>query len=348
MANSRTYGTLYKRGRVWYWKYRQNGVQVLESLGVTTKAEAEHERARRINQAVPSSEGDGHSFADFDAVYWPWAEGHKSPRQVDNERPRWKAFQAYCGVERLEECTPAHVELFKAHIKRKGLAGRPLVDESVNNVLRDLQAMFNHARKLGVYAGENPFAGVTRYKLHRNPPDFLTPLERDAIFISAAEVGPVIFDAVVLARFQGMRLAEIMAAHASWFDLDARIMHIPSGAAFRVKTKKGRSVPLSAFTVEHFRGRLRPGEHLFSPGRGSEGKGRYRFDPVKQWNKVRKQAGVDRATWLLLRHTFGSELAQKGVPLIKIARWMGNTLAVCERHYVGLTAYDNDIDKILD
>lgn len=100
--------------------------------------------------------------------------------------------------------------------------------------------------------------------------------------------------------------------------------------------------------MEHFRGRLRPGDRWFNPSRASEGKGRYRFDPVKQWKRVRKLAGVDRATWLLLRHTFGSELAQKGVPLIKIARWMGNTLAVCERHYVGLVAYDTDIDRLSD
>jgi len=75
---------------------------------------------------------------------------------------------------------------------------------------------------------------------------------------------------------------------------------------------------------------------------------RHTLMAVIQWSKVRKLARVDRATWLLLRHTFGSELAQMGVPLIKIARWMGNSLAVCERRYVGLIAYDSASDRLME
>jgi hypothetical protein len=36
------------------------------------------------------------------------------------------------------------------------------------------------------------------------------------------------------------------------------------------------------------------------------------------------------------RHTFGSQLAQKGISLYKIAELMGNSPEVCRRHYAAL------------
>ena len=46
-----------------------------------------------------------------------------------------------------------------------------------------------------------------------------------------------------------------------------------------------------------------------------------------------------------LRHSFGSLLAQQGVSLFKISKWMGHsTVVVTEKHYAGLQAYDAEID----
>ena len=40
--------------------------------------------------------------------------------------------------------------------------------------------------------------------------------------------------------------------------------------------------------------------------------------------------------FLDLRHTFGSQLAQKGVSLYKISKLMGNSPEICSRHYARL------------
>ena len=37
------------------------------------------------------------------------------------------------------------------------------------------------------------------------------------------------------------------------------------------------------------------------------------------------------------RHTFGSQLAQKGESLYKISELMGNSPEICRRHYAALT-----------
>ena len=38
----------------------------------------------------------------------------------------------------------------------------------------------------------------------------------------------------------------------------------------------------------------------------------------------------------VLRHTFGSQLARKGMSLLKIARLMGNSPLIASKHYINL------------
>ncbi|MBK8268759.1 MAG: site-specific integrase [Planctomycetes bacterium] len=51
--------------------------------------------------------------------------------------------------------------------------------------------------------------------------------------------------------------------------------------------------------------------------------------------KVNKAFGLDWGC-LDFRHTFGSQLAQKGESLFKISTLMGNSPAICQRHYAAL------------
>ena len=44
--------------------------------------------------------------------------------------------------------------------------------------------------------------------------------------------------------------------------------------------------------------------------------------------------------FLDLRHTFGSQLARKGVSLLKISKLMGNSPEIARRHYVHLLPED--------
>jgi len=50
--------------------------------------------------------------------------------------------------------------------------------------------------------------------------------------------------------------------------------------------------------------------------------------------------------FLDLRHTYGSQLAIKGMSLLKIAKLMGNSFRIAERHYATLQTEDlhNDIN----
>ena len=53
---------------------------------------------------------------------------------------------------------------------------------------------------------------------------------------------------------------------------------------------------------------------------------------------LRKVNGAARLRWTALdfRHTFGSQLAMKGVSLFKISQLLGNSPEVCRKHYAAL------------
>ena len=106
-------------------------------------------------------------------------------------------------------------------------------------------------------------------------------------------------------------------------------------AGWQPKTKKNRAVPISSTLrsyLERYEPRLSDGDWFFpSP----EGK-RWDADNFsRHLRAANKKAGL-RCACLVYRHTFGSQLAQKGVSLYKISQLMGNSPEICRRHYAAL------------
>ena len=63
-----------------------------------------------------------------------------------------------------------------------------------------------------------------------------------------------------------------------------------------------------------------------------------RWDPDNFSQELRKHNDKAGLTWSCLdfRHTFGSQLAQKGESLYKISELMGNSPEICRKHYAAL------------
>jgi integrase len=68
-----------------------------------------------------------------------------------------------------------------------------------------------------------------------------------------------------------------------------------------------------------------------------ERKGGYVLDntcPLRSvLDRVCRRAGLDDVSFHVLRHTWASQASMQGVSLTDISRVLGNTLAVCEKHY---------------
>lgn len=126
------------------------------------------------------------------------------------------------------------------------------------------------------------------------------------------------------------------------------------GQSWQPKTAVNRSVPISRVLREHL-DRYNPpatkrpdqaawessggrGWYFPSPGgRGDRAGGGWwdRDNFSRDLREANKEAGLQ---WSCLdyRHTFGSQLAQKGVSLYKISALMGNSPEICRRHYASL------------
>ena len=76
-----------------------------------------------------------------------------------------------------------------------------------------------------------------------------------------------------------------------------------------------------------------------------QGKSIYRYDFGKPFAEYMKAQDVEWVTPHVMRHTFASLLVQKGTSVFKVAKWLGDSVAVTENTYAHLAPGDADIEE---
>ena len=74
-----------------------------------------------------------------------------------------------------------------------------------------------------------------------------------------------------------------------------------------------------------------------------QGKYRYCFDFCRPFSDYMKAQGVPRITPHVMRHSFASIGASKGIDIYRIATWLGDDLRFVQRHYAKLRSDDREI-----
>ena len=81
--------------------------------------------------------------------------------------------------------------------------------------------------------------------------------------------------------------------------------------------------------------------------RKERGRWIYRYEAQKLFQRVTKAAGVAKIRFHDMRHTFASFMLWKGVPVFKVARWLGHSDSrITEQVYAHLLTYDADINVL--
>jgi integrase len=147
----------------------------------------------------------------------------------------------------------------------------------------------------------------------------------------------------------GLRKSEIIAAKVKWFDLEANLLHVQNDPAsgFILKDRECRSIPLTPAFREFLRGYLgqRGGsEYCLEPGKLG-GTSVYRYDFKRTINSHFKKCGVVCSAHDM-RRSFASNLVSHGKSIYKVAKWLGDGVAVVERSYGHLAPADRDIDVL--
>jgi len=188
----------------------------------------------------------------------------------------------------------------------------------------------------------SPAAGVKMGKANSKARvKFCTFAQRDKCF-KAAEGDQDLQFIQYCGFYAGMRKNEIIEARPEWFDLEHNVIHVEETPTFTVKNKKNRPVPLHPDFKKFLETYDMSGLYMLKPD-VEKGIGVYRYDFRRPFEEHMENLGPGWVTPHVMRHTFASLLAIRGISLYKIAKWLGDRLSTTEDHYAHLLPQDDEI-----
>ena len=242
----------------------------------------------------------------------------------------------------VEEITTAAISDFIAtRVRAKGLAPK-----TANRYREIICKLFNWAMDSGrvrLPSDRNPGAKVERY---REPAPEIRYLTLDQIGgqLNALSGSPLLRVMVATLIYAGLRREEVLWLQRE--DVTPPSVQSPHGlirvraktvgeVSWQPKTRKNRAVPISSDLRRYLDAWTPPATAhgwLFPSPQG------VRWDTDNFSQTLRKANETAGLVWTSLdyRHTFGSQLAQRGVSLYQIATLMGNSPSICQRHYAAL------------
>ncbi len=307
----------------------------------TASAESGHE----IAQAGPYTVS--HALADYLTHYRREGRGLSTVRSAISVH-----IEPALGRIRVDRLTTARIQAwldelsgqpgylrtsrFAAERRRKQPNGGPDAQRvrraSANRILTVLKAALNHAWRQGRAGNDAAWRRVTPYRRVDAPRiRHLSLIEAQRLVHACS---PDFRPLVQAALLTGARYGELRAARVEDFLVDAGILVIRAG-----KTGQARHIYLSAEGrdfLEDVAGSRPAGQFLF---RRRDGKAWSATEQTRPMRAACAAAGIEPAVGFhILRHTYGSNLATRGLPMAVIANQLGHTTTrMTEKHYAHLT-----------
>lgn len=334
--------SIYKRkgSRIWYIAYMEAGRQVYKSLKTADEKLArylkkEFEVKLRRNELKTEKRISVESFCK---EYLEDVSYRKKSTNV-SDYSRVKEFLSHHGKKTINSINHDDIRLYLRRFEDKS-------PKTYNEAIGIIKRFFRPAVERG-YIMKNPADGFHRKKVPQSLPRFLT--DEEYMKLENLSLAEGIFPIVVTARYTGLRLSELL--HLEWEDFDwehklVRVLNKPK-YGHTVKNYQMRVVPIS----DELREKLLPyiqekGLCFPAPsGRPYNHEGHRRF--IRRIIDQSKLREGRRMGWHDFRHTFASRLAQQGVSLYKICKWLGHADFKTTQIYAHFApVYDNDIEKL--
>jgi integrase len=292
------------------------GPQSLKAKRALAKAERQAEQA-----AQEQAKLEGLTFGQFfTETYFPQAERDKSPRSAAKEEQTFRLWLApVIGGKPFKDISPFDLERIKQNMGKAARAAR-----SIHYALAIVRQIFNHARRLDIYTGDNPVRKVKKPVADNRRMRFLTREEGDLLLEALAEKSADVHDIALTSLYCGLRAGEIFKL--VWADVD-----LTRGTIYCRDTKSGRdrTVPMPERVVAMLktRGPGQPAELVF-PGRGGKRIVQISDTFNRVVNALGFNDGVDdprqRIVFHSMRHSYASQLAERGVDMIVLRELLGH------------------------
>lgn len=328
---------IYLRGDVYWLAIQVKGVRRFVSLQTKEPGEAltRAEQVRQHSEFTPSTGFDA-EMEDF--LRHKLTLNQHAPRTSEWSRGVLTQFGKHVHNRSASQVTQDDVESFYRKLRAR------MTENGCHSYFGALKAFFSWSVKKRLRF-DNP---VSKVKLGRRDQParerFATKKIRDKL-ISKCKDQSLKF-VLYCAFHAGMRRNEICEARPNWFNVKDGFITIEKTATFRTKNRKSRTVPLTTPFRKFLRAYGMREPFMLKP-EVPHGRARYRYDFRLPWTRYMEAHGVAWITPHTARHTFASLLAAEGLSLFKIAKWIGDTVDVCERHYAHLSPDDRSIDRML-
>lgn len=266
-----------------------------------------------------------------------WMENHVSANNKRSEQ-RMKAsilkrhLLPFFGKMPLDHITIEDIDRYKARKRDEGLAPK-----TINNQLTVLSRCMRSALE---YGKVQTIPRIVLMKAHSRNVEFLS--EEEARRLLLAPAPELLHRMVLVALRTGLRLGELLGLQWTDIDFEGNTITVQRSWVRREmttpKSHRIRHVPFGGDLRQTLLAERKPDGFVFPfPGLGDKP---WSTDGAeRELARLYQRAGVKRrGLWHLLRHTFASHLALKGISLHTIQGLLGHsTIAMTER-YAHLTA----------
>jgi integrase len=292
------------------------------------KRDIETEKRERKKTEAERLEREAVTLYDFfNDTYLPQAEADKKEKSVTREKGLFKVWISPClGHFPMKDIASFHLEKLK-----KNMSDGKQSPRSVEYALSVVRQIFNTAKRLGVYEGENPTARVKFPKPDNGRMRFLTHEEADKLLEALEGKSSDVHDMALLSLHCGLRFGEI--ASLTWQDVD-----LGRGTLTIRDAKAGsRYAFLTEQAAEMLKNKLqgKPSDYVFQGRKGRISQMSLTFKRIV--DELKLNEGIDdprlKICFHSCRHSYASWLIEEGQDLYTVQKLLGHKTNVMTQKY---------------
>ena len=326
---------IYLRGKIYWFAKQVNGRRSFVSLETDDYVVA-LQRAREIRDSPELQPARSFTAELGRFLQYKYETNRYSKMSADSKRSILNMF-----ADSVKNIPPAYVTGRHCKVFYNTAKAR-VTASTAEGYMFTLRAFFNWCVQENL-CRRNPVLEVQLDRVDRKARTLFADFELAQRLIKDAPDDGLRF--VLFCGFHaGMRKMEIVEARPEWFDLAARTVEIRATETFRPKDRDARTVPLTDQFVHFLKEWGLRSPYVLQPD-VMHGSHRYRFDFRRAFSDYMKVQGVPWISPHVMRHSFASICATKGIDIYRIATWLGDDVRVVQKHYAKLRPDDRQIMK---
>lgn len=258
------------------------------------------------------------SLNEFHQEYITHLKMTHSPKYIDSINLSFRKLIEYFGDMELVNLQYRELEKFISFTFERSKSASSLY-------FRTLKAAFNKAVNWE-YISESPMRKVKLAKLPKKLPLFINSGELNQIIDKATD--PNMKEIFLIAFNTGMRLGELVNMKWSWVDLIRRTIILKQNEFFTTKGKRERLIPMNKIVYDILSAKfsnhnnVNSNNYIYFKGNNIKINEEY---VSKNFKKALRKTNLDnKVHFHTLRHSFASNLVQKGANLYIIKELLGH------------------------